>query len=81
MFGQKRFTPDTVTAERDAFGRFRVSSPETLFDSKLSTANHDIFWNFSQVSGTCTATYSQARASYTLAVSDTTAGLTIKKIA
>lgn len=69
-----RSEPEKITAQRDAFQRLRVSAPETLFDSKLSTANHDLFWNFSQVSGTATATYSQARASYTLAVAEDTAG-------
>lgn len=63
-----------VSAAKDAFGRARVSSPETLFDSKLSTANYALFWNFSQVSGTCTSTYSKARASNTLAVAENTAG-------
>ena len=75
----KSITPDRydvtyVNPERDAFGRFRVSAPETLFDSKLSTANYALFWNFSQVSGTCTNTYSKDRASTTLAVAGTTAG-------
>ena len=69
-----RWEPEKITAERDAFGRFRVSAPETLFDSKLSTANHALFWNFSQVSGTCTNTYSKDRASYTLEVANETAG-------
>ena len=74
MIGLQKFDPSQVTAERDAFGRLRVSAPETLFDSKLSTANYALFWNFSQVSGTCTGTYSKPRASYTLAVDADTAG-------
>lgn len=40
MFGMKRVDVNRITPERDAFGRFRVSAPETLFDSKLSTANY-----------------------------------------
>jgi hypothetical protein len=73
--GLEGFNPSQVTPERDAFGRFRVSAPETIFDSKLSTANYALFWNFLQVSGTCTSTYSKARASNTLAVNASTAGL------
>lgn len=73
-FGARLTEASKITPERDAFGRLRVSQPGTIFDSKQSTANHDLFWNFSQVSGTCTATYSQARASYTLAVEADTAG-------
>jgi hypothetical protein len=72
--GPDYYSDVRVTTERDAFGRFRVSAPETLFDSKLSTANHALFWNFSQVSGTCTNTYSKDRSSYTLAVANETAG-------
>ena len=59
---------------RDAFGRLRVSAPETIFDSKLSSGNYALFWTFSQVSGTATNTYSKDRASMTLAVSANTAG-------
>lgn len=74
MNGMLRFRPEKINAERDAFGRFRVSAPETLFDAKLSTAAHTLFWNFAQISGTCTAEYRKARASYTLSVAASTAG-------
>jgi hypothetical protein len=61
--------------KRDSFGRQRTSSPFTLFDSKLLGDRRDLFWDDQEVSGSGTGTtYSSARASETLSVSDATAG-------
>jgi len=69
-----------VSAALDAFGRQRISSPVTLFDSKLSTANHTIFWDDQETSGSGTSsTYSKNRASYTMTVGATTAGTRIRQ--
>lgn len=48
----------------DAFGRSRVSEPETLFDSKLLTDKLPLFWDESvtDVSGNATSTHSTANA-------------------
>lgn len=59
----------------DAFGRQRIAAPETLFDSKQLYDNGPLVWSDVEVSGGGTSsTFSAARASVTLAVSDSTAG-------
>lgn len=61
---------------RDSFGRFRTSNPHTLFDSKQLYTAQTLLWDDAAVSGTGTSsTYSSARASSTLGVSNTTAGV------
>jgi hypothetical protein len=62
-------------ANIDAFGRLRVSNPETIFNSKQIFDNQPLYWDDIQESGSGTSTtYSSARASSVLAVSATTAG-------
>lgn len=64
----------------DAFGRSRVSSPETLFNSKQIFDNSPLFFDDQQTSGSgTTSTYSNATASSTLAVSASTAGTRIRQ--
>jgi hypothetical protein len=59
----------------DAFGRQRVSNPETIFNSKQIFDNQPLYWDDIQESGSGTSsTYSSDRASSVLAVSATTAG-------
>lgn len=59
----------------DAFGRQRVSNPETIFNSKQIFDNQPLYWDDIQESGSGTSsTYSSDRASSILAVSATTAG-------
>ena len=73
----------------DAFSRLRISSPETLFDSKQIFDNADIvntlenfplFFDNQETSGAGTATaFDIDRASTTLSVSATTAGTRVRQ--
>ena len=64
----------------DAFGRLRISSTQTLFDSKLLISASPQFWDDAQTSGSGTSsTYSKPRASVTLAVSGATAGTRVRQ--
>jgi hypothetical protein len=65
---------------RDAFGRMRVSNPETLFDSKQLGDNQPLFWDDQQTSGSGTSsTYQVDRSSSIMSVSDTTAGTRVRQ--
>ncbi len=60
----------------DAFGRLRVSEPQAVFDSKAILDNQPFLFDDAAVSGAGTSsTHSAARASVTLGVSASTAGL------
>ena len=69
----------------DAFGRWRVSNPETLFDSKnifddpdlaSSVENQPLFYDNQEISGSGTSTaYNTNQASQSLSVGATTAGV------
>lgn len=64
----------------DAFGRWRVSNPQTIFDSKQIHDNQPLFWDDSQVSGAATGTsYSSDTASTVISVGDTTAGRRVRQ--
>lgn len=64
----------------DAFGRFRVSNLQTLFDSKQIKDALPLFWDDQEVSGGGTSsTHSTAQASSTLSVSATTAGKRVRQ--
>jgi len=65
----------TDTFSIDAFGRWRVSNPVTLFDSKQTVDNGPLFWDEEIVNngGSTTATHSTADASTTMTV-DSTSG-------
>jgi len=64
----------------DAFNRLRISSPQTVFDSKQIYDNQPLFWDDSQVSGSgTTSTHSTLTASTTLSVSNLTAGKRIRQ--
>jgi len=62
----------------DAFGRIRVGSPQTLFDSKQSTDDRSIYWDTKLVLG-ATSSYVRNRASTTLSVSATTGSTAIRQ--
>ena len=65
--------------QEDAFGRLRVSSPETLFDSKMLFDNSPLFWDDQEVSGSGTnSTYSSDEAAVTLSVG-TAAGKRVRQ--
>lgn len=69
------FAGHLFPANRDSFGRLRVSSPTTLFDSKLLVDNQPLVYDDVAVSGTGTSsTYVAAKVCATIAVSNTTAG-------
>lgn len=62
-------------ATYDAFGRSRISTIDTLFDSKLTNDALPLFWDDQEISGTGTSSvHSSDRASVTLGVADVTAG-------
>lgn len=64
----------------DAFGRQRVSSPDTIFDSKQIFDNAPNFWDDQEVSGGGTSSiHSMFRASTTISVSAATAGRRIRQ--
>lgn len=57
-------------ASIDGFGRFRVSSPYTIFENKQIHNNQSYIWNEALTAGG-TSTYSQNRASTTISVFNT----------
>ena len=66
----------------DAFGRWRISSPTTLFDSKLLNADDSpLFWEEKQISGTNTAPTAPTAAKpyIDLASINTTAGVYVRQ--
>lgn len=63
------------SASIDAFGRWRVSEPTTIFDSKLLYDAAPLIWDDVQTSGTATTSHSVNTASVTLGVNATTAGV------
>jgi len=64
----------------DAFDRIRVSTPETIFDSKQIFDNLPLFWDDQEVSGTGTSsTYTKAKACTNIAVSANTAGKRVRQ--
>lgn len=63
----------------DAFGRLRVSDPETLFDSKQIFDNQPLFWDEATTGSGTSSTYSQAAARTRIAVSASTAGSVIRQ--
>lgn len=64
----------------DAFGRLRVSNPETIFDSKQIFDNAPLFWDDQEVSGSGTASnHFVNTASSVLQVSATTAGKRVRQ--
>jgi len=64
----------------DAFGRWRVSEPHTIFDSKQIFDNQPLFWDDQEVSGGGTSSsYSQAGALTQIGVSATTAGKRVRQ--
>lgn len=64
----------------DRFLRFRVSQPETIFDSKQIFDNQPLFWNDLETSGSgTTSVHSVNTAASTIAVSAGTAGTRIRQ--
>lgn len=64
----------------DAFGRWRVSEPETIFDSKQLYDNQPLFFDDSEVSGgSTTSSHSTDTASTTIGVALNTAGRRVRQ--
>jgi len=64
----------------DAFGRLRMSHPETLFDSKLTLDAAPHIWDEAQTSGAGTSSvYSRLRASVVMSVGASTAGVRVRQ--
>lgn len=71
---------NTNNGTGDAFGRLRVSNPETLFDSKQIFDNAPNFWDDQEVSGgSTTSSHSANTASTTIAVALNTAGNRVRQ--
>lgn len=69
-----------VGAGNDAFGRLRISSPLTLFDSKQIVDSGSIFFDDQEVSGgSTTSVYSQNRASTIMGVGNLAAGNRVRQ--
>jgi len=68
------------TSSGDAFGRFRMSTPVTLFDSKQIHDNQPLFWDDSETSGSGTSsTHSADLARSRMSVGATTAGTRVRQ--
>jgi len=66
--------------QTDAFGRIRVSQPETIFDSKQLLDNNPLLWDDQEVSGSGTSsTHSVNEAASTMGVSLNTAGKRVRQ--
>jgi len=64
----------------DAFGRLRVSEPDTLFDSKQIHDAQPLFWDDQETSGGGTgSSHSADEAATTISVGATTAGIRIRQ--
>ncbi len=68
------------SASVDAYARWRISAPETIFDSKQTQDNQPLFFDDQEVSGSGTgSTHSVAKARTQLSVSATTAGKRVRQ--
>lgn len=68
------------SASIDAFGRWRVSNIQTIFDSKQTGVGSQLYWDDQEVSGSGTgSSYSENEAATTISVSNTTAGKRVRQ--
>jgi hypothetical protein len=64
----------------DAFGRWRVSNPEAVFDSKQLNTDQPFLWDDQEVSGAATSsTFDSNKAATTMSVSNGTAGKRVRQ--
>ena len=64
----------------DSFGRWRVSNPETLFDSKQLYSNQALFWDDAETTGSGTSSsHSSNEAATTISVSASTTGTRVRQ--
>jgi len=67
-------------ASIDAFGRWRVSQPKTIFDSKMIFDDSPLFWDDQETTGSGTSsTHSTDKAEVDMAVSLNTAGTRVRQ--
>lgn len=68
------------SANLDAFQRFRISAPQTIFDSKQLADKQPLFWDDQQTSGGgTTSTHTANNSLTTMAVSNLTAGIRVRQ--
>ena len=60
-----------ISANFDAFGRLRVSNPQTIFDSKLVYDAQPLYWSEELTNPSITSTYDQPNARVILSVAGT----------
>lgn len=71
----RQLTIAPAAGVHDSFGRLRIATTDTLFDSKMIHDNLPLFWDDAEETGSgTTSVYSQDRASVTLGVALNTAG-------
>lgn len=74
------FLFDQFPRSIDAFGRYRVSNLETVFNSKQLASSQALFWDDQQTTGAgTTTTFNTNQASTTIAVSAATAGTRVRQ--
>lgn len=79
-FIDNQFVSASDSPSIDAFGRWRVSEAETVFDSKLLLDNAPLRWDDVATSGAGTSsTFNTNQSSVTLAVSNLTAGTRVRQ--
>lgn len=78
MSGFSNDIPNNVGASVDAFGRIRISSPFTLFESKQLFDNRSIVWSTS-LNSSATSTHNSNRASTTLSVTSTVGSSAVRQ--
>lgn len=77
---RRNFISAADSASIDAFARWRVSNPVTLFDSKQIHDNQPLFWDDSEVTGSGTgSSHSSDEAATTISVGATTAGKRVRQ--
>ncbi len=70
----------TSLSNVDAFGRYRFSQPQTIFDSQQIVDNQPFFWDDAQTAGAgTTSTFNANQASTTIAVANLTAGTHVRQ--
>lgn len=74
------FTRASDSPSIDAFARWRVSNPQTIFDSKQLYDSQPLFWDDAETSGSGTnSSHSVNRASTSMSVSNVTAGTRVRQ--
>lgn len=75
-----KFTGGFSSFDRDAFGRSRISNPETLIDTKQLFDSLPLFYDDKQVSGTgTTSTFVKRKAATEITVAANTAGKRVRQ--